>query len=326
MAGNAINYLDMYLGPLAAHMSRPDVTDIYINRPGELWVETLGGQAERHEAPEVDDALLWRLARQVANVTHQAISREHPLLAATLPDGTRAQFVAPPATRGSMAVALRRHVSQSLSLDDYAARSAFQLTTRGTYSSPEEQLPALYRSSDMAGFLRAAVKARKTIIVSGGTSTGKTTFLNALLREVEPLERLIVIEDTPELRIEQENSAGLIAVRGALGETSVGSEALLAASLRMRPDRIILGELRGPEAFTFLRAVNTGHAGSMTTIHADNVSGAFEQLFLLVLTAGMGLKRDEIQAYARSVVDIVVQLRRGSEGRFVSEVEWRQAE
>ena len=139
------------------------------------------------------------------------------------------------------------------------------------------------------------MRARRNILVSGGTSTGKTTFLNSLLAEVPREELLILIEDTPELQLEHENAVGLIAARGELGEAHVSAEDLLIAALRMRPDRIILGELRGTEAFTFLRAVNTGHPGSMTTIHADTPQRAIEQLSPLVLQARSTLRRAAVR-------------------------------
>ncbi|PAX06398.1 P-type DNA transfer ATPase VirB11 [Sphingomonas lenta] len=323
MADAPASYLDIYLGPLLAHMRRPDVTDLYVNRPGEIWVERLGGAIERHDAPEVTEAQLWRLARQVASVTHQGISREHPLLAARLPDGARVQVVAPPATRGPMAVAIRRHVSADMGLSDYEVQGAFA-ATRGNdaHDAAEAELARLYEADAWSGFLRTAVRARKTIIVSGGTSTGKTTFLNALLREIGPDERLLLIEDTPELVLRHDNAVGLVAVRGALGEASVTTDDLLVASLRMRPDRIILGELRGGEAFTFLRAINTGHPGSLTTIHADTPARAVEQLALLVLQSGSRLGREDVVAYIGQVVDIIVQLERHAGGRRVSQVSW----
>lgn len=310
---SASTYLSIYLGPLVSFLVRPDVTDLYVNRPGELWLETLGGQLERHDLRELDDALLTRLARQVASLTHQAINREHPLLAATLPDGTRAQFVAPPATRGPLAMALRRHVNADLTLADYEAAGAFAPVGRKS-DLVDAELERLRRERRYAQFFVAAVRARKTILVSGGTSTGKTTFLNALLREISTEERLLVVEDTPELKLTQPNIVGLVAVRSALGETAVTTEDLLTAALRMRPDRIILGELRGREAFTFLRAASTGHPGSMTTIHANSPDNALEQLALLVLTSGQNLGRREIIDYARTTIDYVVQLER-REGR-----------
>jgi len=164
------------------------------------------------------------------------------------------------------------------------------------------------------------VRARKNIIVAGGTSSGKTTFLNALLAEIPREERLLTIEDTEELRIEHPNAVGLIAARGRLAEADVSAEDLLIAALRMRPDRIILGELRGAEAFTFLRAVNTGHPGSMTTIHADTPQRAIEQLALLVLQTGSRLSRDDVRHYVRESIDVFVQLERRAGLRRVSQV------
>jgi type IV secretion system protein VirB11 len=322
-ANDARVYLKAYLAPLAEVLARPDVTDIYVNRPGEIWAETLGGAVERHTAPDLDTATLNRLARQIAALSHQGISREHPLLSASLPDGSRVQVVAPPATRGPMALAIRKHVSSDLTLDDYVAAGAFAATSRSTApgrSETDVQLAALLEAGDIAGMLAAAVRARKNILVSGGTSTGKTTFLNALIREIPVGERLILIEDTPELHQHHENLVGLLAVRGALGEARVTATDLLAASLRMRPDRIILGELRGEEAYTFLRAINTGHPGSMTSVHADSAERAIEQIVLLVLQAGTQLSRDDVRHYVRSTVDVYVQLARTGGQRRVAEV------
>jgi type IV secretion system protein VirB11 len=316
-------YLTSYLAPLAPMLARPDVTDIYVNRPGELWVETIGGAIERHDAPNLDDSTLARLARQIAALSHQGISREHPLLSATLPDGARVQVVAPPATRGPLALAIRKHVSPDLSLGDYVVAGAFAETRSRDLSQPSDvdrALAAQLAAGDVAGMLAAAVKARKNILVSGGTSTGKTTFLNALIREIPLEERLILIEDTPELQLDHENAVGLLAARSALGEAQVSANDLLGASLRMRPDRIILGELRGPEAYAFLRAVNTGHPGSMTSVHADSAERSIEQIVLLALQAGTQLSRDDVRHYVRSTVDVFVQLTRTSGRRRVDEI------
>ena len=316
-------YLRSYLAPLTGMLARPDVTDIYVNRPGELWVETTGGEIERHEAPRLDEPTLARLARQIAALSHQGISREHPLLSATLPDGARVQVVAPPATRGPLALAIRKHVSPDLKLDDYVATGAFA-ETRGREglerSGADKALADKLAKGDIAGMLADAVKARKNILVSGGTSTGKTTFLNALLREVPAEERLILIEDTAELFVRHQNMVGLLAARSELGEAQVTANDLLAASLRMRPDRIIVGELRGPEAFAFLRAVNTGHPGSMTTVHADSAERAVEQIVLLALQAGTELTRDDVRHYITTTVDVFVHLDRIAGKRRVAEV------
>ncbi len=316
-------YLTAFLRPLAPWLERTDVTDILINAPGEVWIETLGAPPERVAAPELSETALRRLAEQIAAATHQGINRENPLLAATLPDGARVQIVAPPATRGGMAIAIRKQVVSDLKLDDYAASGAFEgvrMADFGTVSEVDVELRTLLESCRITEFLRGAVRARKNIVVSGGTSTGKTTFLNALVREIPPEERLILIEDTPEIVLHHANAVGLVAVRGRLGEASVSVDDLLQASLRLRPDRIILGELRGAEAYSFLRAVNSGHPGSITTVHADSPAAAIEQIALMVLQAGANLQRSEIVEYVRGVVQIGVQLHRVQGRRSVSQV------
>lgn len=314
------SFLDLYLAPLSDQLARGDVTDIYINQPGEVWTERLGGELQRVVVPELTEALLWRLSRQIAGQSSQGISRKNPLLAAWLDDGSRVQVIAPPATRGSVIIAIRKHVVTSLSLEDQAAAGVFEGTVRGEPVQTEQDLMmAAYEAGDWVGFLRRAVELRKTIIISGGTSTGKTTFLNSLIRTIPAQERLVFIEDTPEIQIAHVNAVGLIAVRGESGEACVTSEDLLIASLRLRPDRIILGEVRGSEVTTFLRAVNTGHPGSLTTIHANSPSQAIEQLSLLVGRASH-MSQEHILAYISNNVDIVVQLSRNEGRRVVSSV------
>lgn len=314
-------YLSACLAPFAELLSRPDVTDIYVNRPGELWIETIGGSIERHECEAICELMLARFARQIAALTSQAIDREHPVLAASLPDGSRIQVVAPPATRGSVAIAIRRHIAASMSLEDFASAGCFDGTrVTSVDRADNEQLQDLLRAGKFAEGLKLAVQGRSNIVVSGGTSSGKTTFLNALLREVPTHERLIAIEDTPELEIKHANSVGLIAVRGELGEARVTMNDLVSASLRMRPDRIILGELRGPEAYAFLRAVNSGHPGSMTTIHADSPHRALDQLVMLALHERGQLNRADVQHYVTRSIDLFVQLRRVGGKRAVEAV------
>lgn len=315
-------YLRSYMTPLLPALARADVTDIYINRPGEIWLEALGGNIERHDIPELDDATLNRFARQVAALNHQGISRAHPLLSASLPDGSRIQIVAPPATRGAMAIAIRKHVNAAMSLGDYVDAGAFAdvKTAAATANPVASRVAAHVERGEIAEALRAAVRGKLNILISGGTSSGKTTFLNALLREMPSQERLVVIEDTPEIQLCHENVIGLLAVRGALGEAAVTANDLVSASLRMRPDRIILGELRGSEAFAFLRAINTGHPGSMSTIHADTPEGAIEQLALLVFEGGSPLRRADIISYARSTLGMIVQLERTGAGRRIASI------
>jgi len=313
-------YLDSFLAPLAPFLEQGDITDIYVNRPGELWTESLGGEIERHACPALTDQVLMRLARQIAARSSQGINREHPLLAASLPDGARVQVVAPPATRGSAVMAIRKHVAAKLSLGDYSEEGAFDRLAQKSHSLDRTLSFTTIGGSEAMPFLTEAVLSRRNILISGGTSSGKTTFLNALLREIPAGERLILIEDTPELDLTHENAVGLLAARSALSETQLSAEDLLIAALRMRPDRIMLGELRGREAYTFLRTVNTGHPGSMTTIHADSPMRAIEQLALLVLQSGAQLRWEDVLHYVRSSVDVFVQLERTGGRRFVSEI------
>lgn len=317
-------YLDSFLAPLAPWLARADVTDIWINRPGEVWIEALGGGIERHEDTSLTEDLLRRLARQVAAFGSQGISRSQPLLAASLPDGSRVQVIAPPATRGGHVIAIRRHVASELSLGDWEDEDAFAGLAGGEVALDTAPSWRAVGEREAPQILRAAVRSRRNIIVAGGTSTGKTTFLNALLAEIPPHERVILIEDTEELRLKHANAVGLIAARGSLSEAQVTAEDLLIAALRMRPDRIILGELRGQEAFTFLRAVNTGHPGSMTTIHADTPQRAIEQLTLLVLQSGSRLAREDVRDYVRQSIDVFVQLKRSDGKRRVTQVLVRQ--
>ncbi|MBB4642584.1 P-type DNA transfer ATPase VirB11 [Rhizorhapis suberifaciens] len=314
-------YLSHYLQLFEPYLQRSDVTDIYVNRPQEVWLETQGGAIERHEVEPLDAALLDRFARQVAAQAHQGINREHPLLSASLPDGSRIQIIVPPATRGALALAIRKHQALDLRLEDYNAAYAFDAVhRRDDGQNIDAVLCRLRDEGKFTHLLREAVRARKNILVSGGTSTGKTTFLNTLIREIPEDERLILIEDAPEIALHHTNAIGLIAARSSLGESAMTADDLLNASLRMRPDRIILGELRGPEAFTFLRAINTGHPGSMTTIHADSPARAIEQIALLVLQTGTQLTHDDIVRYVRSTVDIFVQLGRSGGRRHVLDI------
>jgi len=320
-------YLRTYLAPFAQWLNEPGVTDILVNRPGEVWIDGPRG-LQRLEAPDITETILQRLAQQIAAYACQGMSREHPLLAATLPDGSRVQIVAPPATRGHMALAIRKHDMKDLTLADYEASGAFSrsaLSTSLERDRTDAELSALLDQGRLADFVASAVRARRNIVVSGGTGTGKTTFLNALLKEVPASDRLIVIEDAPELKLGHANAVGLVAVPGELGESRVDMDALLRASLRLRPDRLMVGEIRGAEAFTFLRALNTGHPGSLTTVHANSPEGAIEQIALLTLLAGSTLTRADVLDYARSVIDIVIQLSRVDGRRSIAAIRFPRA-
>ena len=318
-------YLDAFLAPLATFLERGDVTDLYINRPGEVWLETSSG-IERHDQPGLDDAALWRLARQIAAASDQGINREHPLLAATLPDGSRVQICAPPATRGNIIVAIRRHSMPDLRLTDYVTAGAFARVGEAalTREATDAHLATLLDQGMTYEFLATAVKTKKTIVIAGGTGTGKTTFLNALLKEAPADERFVLIEDTPEIQLHHQNAVGLVAVRGKLGEASVTPGDLLEAALRLRPDRIIMGEVRGAEAISWLRAVGTGHPGSITTVHANSPEGAIEQLAMMSMLAGTELGRAELVDYVRATVDVFIQLGQDNGARLITEIKFRR--
>ena len=224
------------------------------------------------------------------------------------------RIVAPPATRGDMALAFRKHLATSVPLDAYAHCGDT------TNTDARAELNEALMRGDHAAVLTHAVRQRLNIVISGGTSAGKTTLLNSLLSQIPATERLIFIEDTPELRLWHPNSVGLVAVRGSEGEAAVTADDLLQAALRMRPDRIMLGELRGGEAFTFLRAINTGHPGSITTLHADSPDKALTQLAMMALQAGLGIAFADVRALVNNMVDVVVQVERRNGRRIISDI------
>ena len=307
--GEAV-YLTEYLAPFRPFLDDGAVTEIMVNQPGEVWVERSGRGMECHAVARIDDGLLRRLAEQVARLSNQGVNRNQPLLSGRLPDGARVQFVGPSATRGHWVMAIRRHQLVDIALDAYRP-----LPPRG-----DDGWKGRNPMEDPSAYLRAAIAARKTILVSGGTSTGKTTFLNALLHQMPVNDRLVVVEDTPEIRLDIPNAVGLVAVKGDMGEARVTANDLLQASLRLRPDRIVLGELRGEEAVSFLRAVNTGHPGSVSTIHANSPEGALQQLALMVMQTGFNLSVQDTITYARRVVDVIVQLDRRDGQRGISAI------
>lgn len=318
-------YLNSYLAPFSEWLEADDVTEILVNRPNEVWVERLGvAEMERFDSPRIDRQLLERLSHQIARTNHQGVSRENPLLAAILPGGARVQMVLPPATRGEVALAIRKHRLQDMTLENYLEQSGYSSGDDNGRCEADlrASLHLCLKQNDIAGFFREAIASRKTILISGGTSSGKTTLLNALLKEVPKHERIVAIEDTPEIRLGGENSLGLVAVAGDQGEARVTIDELMRASLRMRPDRLIVGELRGRETVTFLRAINTGHPGSISTVHANTPHGALEQIAMMCMQAGLGLGRQETIDYARSMIDIIVQLDRKSGQRRISSVEF----
>ncbi len=325
---NSLTALETYLEPLKKIFAEEGVNEISINRPFEAWVEKRGDI--RYESlPELDFDHLKGLAVLVAQSTDQRISEEAPLLSATLPTGFRIQIVIPPACEpGTIGMSIRKPSALKLDLDGYEKIGAFDNTA--VEEIVDENIAILngyLKEKKIKDFLKHAVLSKQNIIISGGTSTGKTTFTNAMLKTIPTDERLITAEDAREIDLSMHpNRMHLLASKGGQGRAKVTTQDLIEACLRMRPDRIIVGELRGAEAFSFLRAINTGHPGSISTLHADTPTMAIEQLKLMVMQAGLGMPPAEIKEYILNVVDIVVQLKRGEKGkRYISEVYFKGA-
>lgn len=318
--------LDSYLLPIKEILDRDGVNEISINRTGEVWIEQNGDMIYQ-EMPSFDLDHLKSLGRLVAQATEQRVSEEEPLLSATLPNGFRIQIVFPPACEQDCVVMSIRKPSQlKWSLADYEKMGMFNQVSIGASKDKNTLILAkLLELGRIREFLQRAVLYKKNIIISGGTSTGKTTFTNAMLRAIPKEERLISVEDAREIDLtSHQNRVHLIASKGAQGRAKVTNQDLIEACLRLRPERIIVGELRGAEAFSFLRAINTGHPGSISTLHADTPLMAIEQLKMMVMQAGLGLSPSEIVNYIHNVVDIIVQLKRGEKGkRFISEIYFR---
>ena len=321
-----VDALDSFLLPLKQIFDRDGVNEISINRPFEAWVE-IKGDMFREELPNFDVEHLKSLARLIAQSTEQRISEEEPLLSATLPNGFRVQIVFPPACEvGNVVMSIRKPSSLKWSLDDYDKMGMFDNASVGAIEDKNSLILAkLLQLNRIKEFISRAVLYKKNIIISGGTSTGKTTFTNAVILSIPHNERLITCEDAREIDLSShENKVHLLASKGAQGRAKVTTQDLIEACLRLRPERIIVGELRGAEAFSFLRAINTGHPGSISTLHADTPLMAIEQLKMMVMQAGLGLSPDEITSYIKNVVDIIIQLKRGEKGRrYISEIYYR---
>lgn len=326
-----MNYaaLETYLDPFKDIFAEDGVAEISVNVPGEAWVEKRG-EMRCEKIPALDLEHLKGLGRLVAQSTEQVVSEERPLLSATLPNGYRIQIVFPPACEmRTVAMSIRKGANDYYNFDKYEAMGAFENTQTEEIVDPNNKILAeLLNKKKIREFLSSAIKYKKNIIISGGTSTGKTTFANAALLEIPEDERLITCEDAREISLpHHHNRVHLLASKGDQGRAKVSTQDLIEACLRMRPDRIIVGELRGSEAFSFLRAINTGHPGSIATLHADTPIMALEQLKLMVMQAGLGMPPEEIKQYIYSVIEIVVQLKRGSGGkRYVSEVYYKHAQ
>jgi len=317
--------LDHYLAPLRPFLEPDGVTELVINRPGEIGVETQG-RWRWHETPELTEAWLRTLAVSGAAFTRQDVGPDRPICSTSLPGDLRCQIVLPPvAPTGTVSLTLRKPSQRRLSLPDFADAGLFDALVPGGDDPVDDQLIHLKETRDWPAFFALAVKARRNILVSGPTGSGKTTFAKGLVELIPEDERLLTIEDTREFVVPHRNVVHLVYAKDGQGLAKVGPKQLLESALRMRPDRILLQELRDGSAFFFLRNVNSGHPGSITTVHADSAALAFEQLTLLVRESegGRDLPRADIRALLHLLVDIVVQTRK-VDGRFrVTEV-WHE--
>ena len=317
--------LDLNLRALRPLLTRSDVTELCINQPGVAYLETREGW-QREAIPFADFDWCRRLAKLVANSTRQRVDEESPLLSASLPSGERIQIVLPPATSAEcVAISIRRPSDQVWSIEELSASGLFRATRRASdaLDDTETQLLKLLQDENYEAFMRLAVTARKNILVSGPTGSGKTTWTKALIREIPSQERLITIEDAQELVLDRHpNHVRLFYSKDDQGLARVTPKQLLESCLRMKPDRILLAELRAEEAFDYLRNVNSGHPGSITSVHAASAELAFEQLVLLVKQsdAGAELARSDIKSLLYLLVDVVVQFGVEQHQRFVREI------
>jgi pilus assembly protein CpaF len=282
------------LGPLEALLKDPKISDILVNGKDTVFVEK-GGILERVNVSFRDDAHLMQIIDRIVSKVGRRVDESSPMVDARLPDGSRVNAIIPPLALDGPAVSIRRFGTGPLNAD---------ALIRLKSASPE-----------MVHVLAAAVRARISILISGGTGAGKTTFLNMLSQYIPSTERLVTIEDAAELQLAQTNLVRLeTRPPNVEGLGAVRQRQLLINSLRMRPDRIIIGEVRGDEAFDMLQAMNTGHEGSMTTIHANTPRDALSRLESMVAMGGMNLPERTVRQQVASAITIVVQCSRLSDG------------
>jgi type IV secretion system protein VirB11 len=324
-SGEEASALALTLRALRPLLMNSEVMELCINRPLEAFIETRDGW-RREPLPFADFEWCNRLAKLVANSTQQRIDATAPLLSASLPTGERVQIVMPPATTaGCVAIAIRRPADHVWSVEELARRGIFHSTRQAgqKLDDTEEEMLRLLAASDYEAFMGLAVRSRKNILVSGPTGSGKTTWTKALIREIPSEERLVTIEDAKELVLDRHpNHVRLFYSKDDQGVARVTPKQLLESCLRLKPDRILLAELRAEEAFDYLRNVNSGHPGSITSIHATSAELAFEQLVLLVKQnpSGRELARSDIKSLLYLLIDVVIQFGVERHQRYIKEI------
>jgi pilus assembly protein CpaF len=277
-------------GPLEMLLKDPTISDILVNGPHKIYVERRG-KLERTDVKFRDNDHLMQIIDRIVSKVGRRVDETSPMVDARLPDGSRVNAIIPPLALDGPSLSIRRFGANPLKLEDLLNFKAF---------TPE-----------MAMLMEACIKARLNIIVSGGTGSGKTTLLNTLSSFIPGDERLVTIEDAAELQLQQEHIVRLETRPPNIeGKGSVTTRDLVRNALRMRPERIIIGECRGAEALDMLQAMNTGHAGSMTTLHANSSRDAQARLETMIMMAGMELPMKAMRQQIASAVDLIVQVGR----------------
>src|SRR3954449_2493204 len=281
-------------GPLEPLLSDPRVDEVMVNGPGEVWVER-AGRIEPTSVRFGSEAELMHSIERILAPLGRRVDEASPVCDARLADGSRVNVVIPPLSLGGPCLTIRKFRRQGFSLEE--------LVANGTLAAP------------LAEYLAARVRARAPILVSGGTGSGKTTTLNALSGAIPEGERIVTIEDAAELRLRQRHVVRLEARPASLeGRGEVTIRTLVRNALRMRPDRIVVGEVRGAEALDMLGAMSTGHDGSLSTVHAGSAAEALRRVETLALMAGLGLPHAAIREQVASAIDLVVHQSRCADG------------
>jgi type IV secretion system protein VirB11 len=311
--------------PLQPWLSEPSTEEIAINRPHEVWVRRCGAFT-RHDA-DLDLQDLQSIAVLAGALRRQDVGRSSPLLAAELPDGERIQVcLFPVVPHGTISLTIRKPGSSVVPLAAAGSRygTAEWNQAKDTRRSRNmDRLLALFDSGDLIGFLEQCVRSRLNILLTGATGSGKTTMASSLVAAIDPEERLISIEDVLELAITQPNHVRLLFQRDDNADTVIDAEVLLQACLRMRPDRVFLAEIRGPEAWTYVTGVMPPHPGSISTIHGHSAASAFRRLFALCKSSPTGASLDDrtLGVLLSDAIDVVVPLRE-DHGAFIISGVW----